>query len=261
MEKIKVAVVTGDSSGLGFELASQLNAAGFNVFGISLDTDGDTRPWKHYKADVADSKSLVMPACDIEEAMSRLTENGFMPACNEVDDFHFVLINCAGVNDIDWLEQFTEKQWDRVMDTNAKGIYLVTRAFLDILRATKGTLVNVVSNAAHMPMTCSLAYNASKAAAHIMTLQLARELTKKHGITVFGIAPNRMSGTQMSADIDRMVTKTRGWTKEQAQEYQRNGLVTGEETDPAMVAEILTFLLSKKERHCFLSGCILPMGA
>ena len=46
-----------------------------------------------------------------------------------------------------------------------------------------------------MPMTCSLAYNASKGAAHIMTLQLARELTKKHGITVFGIAPNKLKGT------------------------------------------------------------------
>lgn len=263
-EKIKVAVITGDSSGLGFELATQLQGAGFKVFGISLDENGDgnTWPWEHFKADVGGkSANMVMPAMAIEEAMSQLTESAFIPSCHETDDFHFVLVNCAGINDIDWLENFNDQRWDRVMDTNAKGIFIVTRAFLDILKSTKGTLVNVVSNAAHMPMTCSLAYNASKAAAHIMTLQLARELTKRYGISVFGIAPNRMKGTQMSADIDRMVTATRGWTEEYAHEYQRNGLLTGEETDPAMVAEILTYLLDVKERHHFLSGTVLPMGA
>jgi NAD(P)-dependent dehydrogenase (short-subunit alcohol dehydrogenase family) len=204
---------------------------------------------------------MQMLSAIIAERMAGLSKLPNDVDVDESAEFQFVLINCAGVNDIDWLENFTPKQWDRVMNTNAKGIYMVTRAFLGILKSTKGTLVNVVSNAAHIPMTCSLAYNASKGAAHIMTLQLARELTKKYGISVFGIAPNRMKGTQMSADIDRMVTATRGWTEEYAQEYQRNGLLTGEETDPAMVAQILTYLLDVKERHHFLSGCILPMGA
>lgn len=184
-------------------------------------------------------------------------------AANEylgVDDID-VLINCAGVNDIDWLENFDEGRWDRVMDINAKGIYMMTRACLPALIRSKGTVINIVSNAAHMPMTCSLAYNASKGAAHIMTLQLARELTKKHGITVFGIAPNKLSGTGMSADIERMVPATRGWTPEQARAYQLNGLLTGEETPPEAVAEFIAFLLSSKERHKYLSGCIIPYGA
>ena len=123
-----------------------------------------------------------------------------------------VLINCAGVNIINWLEDFVEEDWDRVMDTNAKGIYMMSRECLPMLIKSKGTIVNIVSNAAHIPMTCSLAYNASKGAAHIMTLQLARELTKKYGITVFGVAPNKMSGTGMSDSIDRQVVESRGWT-------------------------------------------------
>jgi NAD(P)-dependent dehydrogenase (short-subunit alcohol dehydrogenase family) len=112
-----------------------------------------------------------------------------------------------------------------------------------------------------MPMTTSLAYNASKGAAHIMTLQLARELTKKHGITVFGISPNKLLGTEMSKDIEDQVVKHRGWTPEFAAQYQTNALLAGEETDPAQLAEFISFILSTKSRHKYLTGCILPYGA
>ena len=111
-----------------------------------------------------------------------------------------------------------------------------------------------------MPMTCSLLTMHPKVQ-HIMTLQLARELTKKHGITVFGIAPNKLKGTGMSDAIDDQVVKTRGWTKEYAQQYQLNGLLTGEETPPQRLAEFVAFLLQSKEHHKYLTGCILPYGA
>lgn len=172
-----------------------------------------------------------------------------------------VLINCAGVNKIDWLENFTEEDWDKVMDTNAKGIFMMIKACLPLLIKSKGTIVNIVSNASHMPMRCSLAYNASKGAAHIMTQQLARELTPKHGITVFGVSPNKMSGTKMSAYIDEAVQTVRGMTAEEAQQYQKQSLLVGEETPPRAVAEFITYLLSTKNNHKYLSGCVLQYGA
>ena len=172
-----------------------------------------------------------------------------------------VLINCAGVNITGWLENFSEAQWDAVMDVNAKGIFKMTQWALPELAKTRGTVLNIVSNASHMPMTTSLAYNASKGAAHIMTLQLARELTKKHGITVFGISPNKLKGTEMSEDIERQVVQHRGWTKEFAEQYQLNALLAGEETDPVQLAEFVAFLLSNKPRHKYLTGCVLPYGA
>lgn len=177
--------------------------------------------------------------------------------CPEVD----VLINCAGINITNWLENVSDKDWDDTMDINAKGIFKMTQWALPQLKASKGVVLNIVSNASHMPMTTSLAYNASKGAAHIMTLQLARELTKKHGITVFGVSPNKLRGTNMSKDIEAQVVKHRGWTPEFAAEYQRNALLTGMETEPSAIAEFIAFLLSSKERHVFLSGCILPYGA
>lgn len=172
-----------------------------------------------------------------------------------------VLVNCAGVNITGWLEKFSEEDWDQVMDVNAKGIFKMTQWALPELIKTRGTVLNIVSNASHMPMTTSLAYNASKGAAHIMTLQLARELTKKHGITVFGISPNKLKGTEMSKDIEDQVVQHRGWTKEYAEQYQINALLAGEETDPAQLAEFIAFLLNNKPRHKFLTGCVLPYGA
>lgn len=172
-----------------------------------------------------------------------------------------VLINCAGVNITGWLENFSEAQWDQVLDVNAKGIFKMTQWALPALVKSRGTVLNIVSNASHMPMTTSLAYNASKGAAHIMTLQLARELTKKHGITVFGISPNKLKGTEMSKDIEEQVMQHRGWTKEHAEQYQLGALLAGEETDPVQLAEFVAFLLSNKPRHKYLTGCVLPYGA
>lgn len=231
-------LVTGSSSGLGKAIAHTLSEAGHWVVGYDLD-DGCN----------------VAEANDIEH---ELMAQGCLSSGKVKLD---VLINCAGVNIINWLEDFTEAQWDKVMNVNAKGIFKMTQACLPFLIKSQGTVLNITSNASHMPMTCSLAYNASKGAAHIMTLQLARELTKKHGITVFGVAPNKLRETGMSASIDEQVVATRGWTKEYAQQYQLNGLLCGEETPPEAVAEFIAFLLQDKAHHKHLTGCILPYGA
>lgn len=223
-------LITGSGKGLGLALKNKLKEQGHTV----------------YEYDTSNNKDVTKP--DLS--------NGLVPIL-ELD----ILINNAGVNIIDWLENFTEEQWDKVVDTNAKGIFMMSKACLPLLIKSKGTILNIVSNAAHMPMTCSLAYNASKGAAHIMTLQLARELTKKHGITVFGIAPNKLCNTQMSKSIDEQVVKTRGWTKEHAVQYQLNGLLTGQETPPELVADFISYLLKDKESHKFLTGCIIPYGA
>lgn len=219
-------LVTGSGKGLGAALVTALKAAGHVV----------------HEYDIKQGHDVTAPN---------------LAGIDRLD----VLINNAGINIINWLESFKEWQWDEVMDVNAKGIFMMTQACLPLLAESKGTVVNIVSNAAHMPMTCSLAYNASKGAAHIMTLQLARELTKKHDITVFGVAPNKLAGTGMSHSIDEQVVQTRGWTKEFAQQYQLNGLLCGEETPPAAVAEFVAFLLQDKAHHKHLTGCILPYGA
>jgi NAD(P)-dependent dehydrogenase (short-subunit alcohol dehydrogenase family) len=222
-------LVTGSGSGLGREIVGFLNYHDHKVAEFDHNEGHDVRS----------------PAATFGD-------------CPEGLD---VLINCAGINRIGWLDQFDEVDWDDVMDVNAKGIFMMSKWAYPELRKTKGTILNIVSNASHMPMTGSAAYNASKGAAHILTLQLARELGRKDGITVFGISPNKLRGTGMSRDIEQQVVKVRGWTPEYAAKYQLDSLLAGEETSPATLAEFIAFLLSSKQRHKYLAGCVLDYGA
>lgn len=224
-------LITGSSHGLGLAIKAVLEAQGHNV-------------WEY---DIEDGDDVCHPEWS----------NYGLGAPSNLD----VLINCAGVNITGWLENFSDEDWDKVMNVNAMGIFKMTKWALPALIKNRGTVLNIVSNASHMPMTTSLAYNASKGAAHIMTLQLARELSRKHGITVFGISPNKLAGTEMSKDIERQVVEHRGWTPEFARQYQLNALLAGEETDPNQLAEFIGYLLSSKERHKFLTGCVIPYGA
>lgn len=226
MKPYRNIIVTGAASGLGKAIAEELGKDQSNMIcGYDLD----------YGDDVLRPQNTLFQDVDI-------------------------LINCAGINKINWLQDFTEEDWDAVLDTNVKGIFKMTQHFLPALIRNKGTVVNIVSNAAHMPMRCSAAYNASKGAALILTKQLARELTSQ-GVTVFSVSPNKLAGTGMSNSIDEQVMATRSWTREQAQAYQLQGLLTGEETPVARVAEFIGFLLSTKERHKYLSGVDIPYGA
>lgn len=226
-------LVTGSSNGLGKAIVDALHEnINHLVFGY----------------DIRNGRDVCNPCREVIEELALI---------GGID----CLINCAGVNAIGWLDEFSERSWDEVMDVNAKGIFMMSKAFFPQLSKNWGTIVNIVSNASHMPMTCSGAYNASKAAAHILTQQLAHELTPKNGITVFGISPNKLKGTLMSRHIENRVCETRGWTKEFSERYQKKALLTGEETDPKAVAEFLAFLLQDKAHHKYLSGCILPYGA
>ena len=219
-------LITGGRNGLGKAIANALLAADHEVHCYDIEDDSDVLEPNLY-------------------------------GLKELD----ILINCAGVNKIAWLEDITDKDWDSVMGVNAKGIFKMSQHCLPMLKESKGTILNIVSNASHMPMTCSLVYNASKGAADIMTRQLARELTKAHDITVFGISPNKLSGTEMSKAIDESVPEIRGWSAEYAEERQKAGLLLGEETPPELVAEFIAYLLQDKQHHRFLSGTIIPYGA
>lgn len=171
-----------------------------------------------------------------------------------------ILVNCAGINGIDYLPDVAPSDFDRIMATNARGIFNTVQVLLKKGRLTGGTVCNIVSNAARIPMTSSLAYNASKAAALMMTKQLARELKKTHEVTVFSVSPNKIYGTGMSEYIDKQVCKLRGWGAAEARKYQLEALPSGEETDIETLAEFIAFLLSSKRRHKYLAGCDICYG-
>lgn len=191
---------------------------------------------------------------------------------NDTSHQNRILINCAGVNYIEWLESADFEEFDRLMAINVRSQIQLVQELIGTKPPIgngdeenwflgRGAVCNIVSNASHVPMTNSAFYNASKGAMHIATLSMARELRKTHGLCVFGISPNKLNGTGMSDYIERTVPDLRGWTPEEAQRYQLSALPAEEETDPRTLAEFIAFILSTPQRHKYLTNTIIPYGA
>ncbi len=244
-------VITGASSGLGAAISEALNRDGHSVYGFSLP-DHDVR-------DFEDCKDFLAHVCKFKDSGERKIE---------------VLINCAGISPLSWIEYATDGEWDDTFGVNCKGVFNMTRAALHYLSAKPdfgrryqpfgggegGTILNIISTAAFNPMTCSHIYNASKAALLMMTRQMARELKPRHDIDVIGICPNKIEGTEMTKYVEAAVPGLRGWTEEYAKEYERKAIPAGAPTPPEAIADFVAFLLKNKERHKFMTGAIIPYG-
>jgi len=246
-----VAAVTGGSNGLGRQIVARL--LGNYDYVVNFDLSAPSRLFENEFWVSSDVGSHSDSRLAVEEA-AELPFQG---------EFQFeALVNNAGVNDISFFEDIKPDLWEKVMGANAMGIFNMSQAMFPLLKESHGTILNITSNAAWVPMTSSLVYNASKAAAHMMTIQMAHEFHRRSiPITVFGIAPGKIEGTPMSRYIEGRVVETRGWTPEFAKEYQLASLKSGNETNPAELANFIGFLLSGPEHHRQLAGCILPYGA
>lgn len=230
-------LVTGSSSGLGKLIYEKLLKLGVHkaVYG-----------WCKDDVDFSNHKDIKNFVENFIELNDLRLEKGF------------TIINCAGVNEINYIQDLSPEAFDNIMNINAKSNFLLAKYFFNQIE--NGTILSIVSNASRIPMTSSLAYNASKAAQEMIVKQMARELWQTRRTTVFGISPNKLHSTGMTDYIDRRVCETRGWSKDEAREYQLKGLPIGEETSPETLAEFIANLLSNKENHRYLHGCILQYG-
>lgn len=220
----KRAVVTGFNSGLGKLIYEGLQTKNFLVHGVDYEFD-ESVCWK------------------INEPFEG----------RKID----VLVNCAGINAIAKIKDMDPETFNEVMEVNVFGIFNMVQSLFNQLDKG-GTVCNIVSTAARQPMRYSSAYNASKAAAEMLTRQMARELSE-YGITVFGVSPNWMRSTTMTERTFRQLKEIRGWTDEDIEKAQTSTLA-GELTPPEHVAEFVCWLLEEKHRNKYLTGGILEYG-
>jgi NAD(P)-dependent dehydrogenase (short-subunit alcohol dehydrogenase family) len=257
----KTFIVTGSASGLGRSIYEHmLGEESMNPIGIDIVDSHTTDVIMDVRKPEALLDLLTISLCGYQKKKEEGATEWKDGSVGWEKRIHG-LINCAGVNYIDNMEAIPLSVWRTVMDTNATAIWAMTKELLPLLTASKGVILNIVSNASRVPMTHSIAYNASKGAAEIMTRQMARELTKGKGITVFGVNPNKLEGTKMSEYIEKTVLDLRGWTEKEAKQYQLNALLAGFETKVEWIAELIVWLLEKEHRHQYLTGCLLDLGA
>jgi 3-oxoacyl-[acyl-carrier protein] reductase len=164
----KVAVVTGASRGIGLAITKMLGDAGARVAGCA-----------RHAAPGVSACDVGHPA-DVEEFAAQVLERLGPPD---------LLINNAGLVTRSRLEETPLESWDAVLDSNLKGTFLITRAFLPAMRGRRGArIVNVASISGRQGTAGLTAYCAAKHGVVGLTRALAEEL-RPDGIAVNAVCP------------------------------------------------------------------------
>lgn len=152
----------------------------------------------------------------------------------------------AGVNRLAFIEDQEEDETVDIYDVNVFGFLRLVK-HLARWRPTdaKTNVVLVGSDAAERPMRTSAVYCGSKAALHMSAKALARELAPRFRINV--IAPGMTEPTGMQQYIDQTVPTLRGWTEEEAREYERSQIPMGTRADVEEVAEVIMDVMTGPE--------------
>ncbi|HDL8096227.1 TPA: 2-dehydro-3-deoxy-D-gluconate 5-dehydrogenase KduD [Yersinia enterocolitica] len=184
--KGKIALVTGCDTGLGQGMAIGLAEAGCDIVGVNIVEPKETiekvtalgRRFLSLTADL--SKIDGIPAL-LERAIAEF---------GQID----ILVNNAGIIRREDAINFSEKDWDDVMNVNIKTVFFMSQAVAKqfIKQGTGGKIINVASMLSYQGGIRVPSYTASKSAVMGVTRLLANEWAK-HGINVNAVAPGYMA--------------------------------------------------------------------
>jgi 3-oxoacyl-[acyl-carrier protein] reductase len=175
MDRRKHALVTGGATGIGRAAVLHLARAGFDV-ALNYRSSADAARAVVAEAEAAGAKVLLLPGDVAEDAQVRAMLRQVDEAFGGLD----ALINNAGTTIATPpkdLESVSVEDWDRVFAVNVRGLFLVTRAAVPLLkRGRNAAIVNTASIVGLRPGPQPLPYAASKAAIVSLTKQFAGAL-------------------------------------------------------------------------------------
>jgi NAD(P)-dependent dehydrogenase (short-subunit alcohol dehydrogenase family) len=181
----KTALLTGASSGLGVQFAKALAGHGADVVIAARRLERLEKLAEEIRQ--TGRKCLpvqcdVTKTSDIETAVEKTIKE-----FGKVD----ILVNNAGVAEVSPAEKHTDEQWDKVMDTNIRGVFLFARTVGSaMIKRNYGKIINIASMYGLVANTYSknVSYHSSKGAVILLTRALAAEWAE-HNITVNAIGP------------------------------------------------------------------------
>jgi 2-hydroxycyclohexanecarboxyl-CoA dehydrogenase len=187
----KVALVTGAAAGIGAAVSRRFARDGIAVGVLDVNVADATTVANDIRSEGGKAIPLGASVADrgaVTAAVARLRE-AFGPVT--------IVVNNAGITGTTPFEDLTDQQWDRMMEVNLKGTFIVTQTVLPDMKAAKwGRIINISSSSAQTGAVNMAHYSASKGAIIALTRTLARELGPL-GITVNNVPPGSVSQTVM----------------------------------------------------------------
>jgi NAD(P)-dependent dehydrogenase (short-subunit alcohol dehydrogenase family) len=185
-------VVTGASTGIGLDASRELAAQGFRVFG-SVRRKEDGRPLEQAGVvplllDVTDETSIRAARDRVGELLDGASLAG--------------LVNNAGISSPGPVELLDLDEFRKVFEVNVLGVVAVTKAFLPLLKESRGRIVNMSSVSGRIATPFTAPYAASKFALEAISDCLRREL-HPFGIDVIVIQPGNVRTPIWRKGIDR----------------------------------------------------------
>jgi meso-butanediol dehydrogenase/(S,S)-butanediol dehydrogenase/diacetyl reductase len=242
----RTVLVTGGGSGIGRRVCIEFARAGANVAVTDSVLPGAEETVKIIRSDVGDAaRAWLMDVTNEASVIAtvRETEESLGPIS--------ILCNCAGVSSMIPFLELTEKDWDYVMDVNAKGVFLVMREVLKGMVARRaGSVVSISSAAGKGGSPLEAHYSASKWAVLGLTQSAARAVAE-YGVRVNAVCPG-MVRTPMQ---DREVVwegQLRGMDPEEVRKGYVRYTPLRRLCEPEDVADVMMFLSSDKAR--FMTG-------
>lgn len=228
----QIAFVTGGTGAVGSAIVRCLAAHGARtIFSFHRQVDAAHQLEAELKAKSQTSKGFALDVLDAAGAgqLAEQIEREFGP----VD----ILVNNAGVTQVMPFALIEEEDWDRMLDVNVKGMFLVTKAFVRaMIRRQHGAIVNLGSLAGMRLLEVPVHYATAKSAVVGFTLSLAQELARYH-VRVNAVVPGLLSG-----GVSRHVPD------KQREDYLAH-CATGRAGRPEEVAELVAFLASARASY------------
>ena len=198
----KTALITGASRGIGLAIAQRLGQLGARVAICARDPES---------LDAACAK-LRAEAIDAFAVAADVSRNDQVSSLAEKTLAHFgaidFLVNNAGIGRFGPVHEFTEGDWDTVLDTNLKGVFLLTRAVVpSMISRGSGHIVNISSLAGKNFFADGSLYCASKWGLLGLTYCMGEDL-RAHGIRVTAVCPGSVAtdfGHPSSKNVHKML--------------------------------------------------------
>ena len=242
----KVCVITGAGSGIGRTSAILFASEGGRVVVADIDLDSaqktvaeiKDRAWAA-KVDVTDEAETSSLAKTVIEREGRID----------------VLFNNAGIAGVGDITETRPELFDRVMQVNVRGVYLMSRAVVRYMVERKtGSIINMSSCIAEIGLARRVSYAASKGAVLSMTKSMQVDLAP-HGIRVNALLP----GTILTPFVDRYLRESYANPEEGLAAIRKRQL-SNDLGRPEDVASAALFLASDESKFVMASGLIVDGG-